>query len=159
MSDPEPRPAPYPATLIRRLNQISVAQFTAAMGRAGLDLTPVQFCALDALSHQPGVDQATLAALIGYDRATLGKVVERLELKHAIRREIRPEDRRARSLHLTASGTALLQAARPQVVALQAQILEGLTAEEQKELIRLLTKATGAAEDCAHDAPPMMRIA
>ncbi len=34
-----------------------------------------------------------------------------------------------------------------------------LIGAEQKELIRLLTKATGAAEDCAHDAPPMMRIA
>lgn len=158
MSDPEPRPPLYPATLIRRLNQIAVAQFTAAMGRAGLDLTPVQFCAMDALAAQPGVDQATLASLIGYDRATLGKVVERLELKEILHREVRAEDRRARSLHLTPQGVALLAKARPQVAALQPQILDGLSGSEKDELIRLLTKVTDRVEESDHEAPPMVRF-
>lgn len=156
---PAPQPAPYPATLIRRLNQIAVAQFTTAMARAGIDLTPVQFCALEALARQPGVDQATLAALIGYDRATLGKVVERLELKQLVRREVRAEDRRARSLELTETGITLLAEARPRVEAMQPDILAGLSQSERRDLVRLLTKVTLAAEDNEHDAPPMARLA
>ncbi|MCG7622358.1 MarR family winged helix-turn-helix transcriptional regulator [Epibacterium sp. Ofav1-8] len=148
-----------PATLIRRLNQISVARFATAMSNANIDLTPVQYAALAALAARPGVDQATLAALIGYDRATLGKVVERLDLKHLVRREVRPEDRRARSLHLTPAGAALHDAARPLVEALQTDILAGLSRSERQDMLQLLRKATEAAEAGDHDAPPMVRSA
>jgi len=159
MPEPESEIAPLPATLIRRLNQISVARFAAAMSAARLDLTPVQYAALAALATNPGVDQATLAALIGYDRATLGKVVERLEAKSLLHREIRPEDRRARSLHLTRTGESLCASARPHVEGIQPEILAGLSTAEREELVRLLVKATRMAEHGDHDAPPMMRIA
>lgn len=61
-----------PGHLIRRLQQIAVALFAARMAEAGLDLTPVQYAALSTIHDNPGVDQATLAGLIAYDRVTLG---------------------------------------------------------------------------------------
>ena len=46
---------------------------------AGFDLTPIQLAAMQALKVNPGIEQAKIATLIAYDRATIGGVVERLE--------------------------------------------------------------------------------
>ena len=133
-----------PGHLIRRLNQISVSVFAEAMRRAGHDLTPVQFAALSALARHPGVDQATLAGLVAYDRVTLGGVVDRLEAKGLVARDVSARDRRARELRLTAEGRDLLARAEPVVRALQDDILAGLSPAERSEFLRLLQKATDA---------------
>ena len=133
-----------PGHLIRRLQQISVSVFAERMRAAGHDLTPVQFAALAALEAHPGADQATLAGLIAHDRATLGGVVDRLEAKGFIAREVSPRDRRARVLELTPAGAAALTRARPDVEAVQAEILAGLDTEERESFLRLLQKATDA---------------
>ena len=57
-----------PGHLIRRLHQISVSTFTAETAAEGFDLTQVQYAALFTLRGHPGIDQATLAGLIAYDR-------------------------------------------------------------------------------------------
>jgi hypothetical protein len=57
--------------LIRRLHQQSTQVFQARTQAAGFDLTSVQFAALDAIARQPGIDQASLAAIISFDRATI----------------------------------------------------------------------------------------
>ncbi|KPQ21398.1 MAG: DNA-binding transcriptional regulator, MarR family [Rhodobacteraceae bacterium HLUCCA24] len=133
-----------PGHLIRRLQQISVSVFTERMRAAGHDLTPVQFAALAALQAHPGVDQTTLAGLIAYDRATLGGVVDRLEAKGLLAREVSARDRRARVLRLTPRGAAALARVRPDVEAVQAEILGGLDPEERETFLRLLQKATDA---------------
>ena len=133
-----------PGHLIRRLNQISVALFAEHMGRAGLTLTPVQFAALSAVAQHPGIDQASVAGLVAYDRATLGKVIDRLEERGLIARRTAPRDRRAKALRLTAKGTALLDTARPVVEALQPDILAGLSVSERQTFLALLEKITMA---------------
>ncbi|MFZ2102723.1 MAG: MarR family transcriptional regulator [Oricola sp.] len=138
-----------PGHLIRRLNQISVAIFSDRMAREGMDLTPVQFAALAAIESDPGIDQATLAATIAYDRATIGGVVDRLEQKGLIERFVSEKDRRARTLRLTAKGKALLTRARPAVRDLQADILAGLDAAERTQIVALLKKATDAGNGLA----------
>lgn len=129
--------------LIRRLNQQSTQVFQARMQALGVDLTSVQFAALDAVQGQPGIDQAGLAATIGYDRATIGGVVDRLEQKGLVQRVVSATDRRARALTLTAAGEALLTAIRPEVIALQADILSLLTPAEQSAFRALAQRALG----------------
>lgn len=131
--------------LIRRLQQQSTQVFQAQMQTAGFDLTSVQFAALDAIALQPGMDQAGLAATIGFDRATIGGVVDRLELKGLVQRVVRPQDRRARMLHLTPQGQTQLAASRLVVEALQADILGPLSPSEQQVFMRLARKALGLA--------------
>jgi len=131
--------------LIRRLQQQSTQVFQAQMQAAGFDLTSVQFAALDAIALQPGMDQAGLAATIGFDRATIGGVVDRLELKGLVQRVVRPQDRRARMLHLTPQGQTQLAASRLVVEALQADILGPLSPNEQQVFMRLARKALGLA--------------
>jgi MarR family transcriptional regulator, temperature-dependent positive regulator of motility len=103
----------------------------------------VQFAALDAIAEQPGIDQATLAATIGFDRATIGGVIERLENKGLLQRMVSEQDRRARLLTLTREGSKLLAACRPVVETLQADILAPLTAKERAAFLALAQKALG----------------
>ena len=136
-----------PGHLIRRLNQISVALFMDRMAQAGLNLTPVQYAALCAIRNHPGIDQATVAGLVAYDRATLGKVIDRLDTRGLVRRTTSRSDRRAKALTLTAEGAQLVLEARPEVEALQSDILAGLDAEEVETFVVLLRKATMAGNE------------
>ncbi len=136
-----------PGHLIRRLHQISVAQFMDRMAEEDIDLTPVQFSAMAAIRRHPGIDQATVAGLVAYDRATLGKVVDRLVDKGLVARQISSVDRRAREVRLTDAGIALLDRVLPIVKAAQTRFLSGLNAEERAQFISLLQKATLAANE------------
>lgn len=133
-----------PGHLIRRINQISVSLFQDRMKAEGLDLTPVQFAALTILRDNPGVDQARLAGMIAYDRATIGGVIDRLEAKHLVTRQISARDRRARELRLTDGGAALLGRITPVVRRLQDDILVGLDAAERARFLALAEKIAAA---------------
>lgn len=129
--------------LIRRLHQQSTQIFQAQTQSAGLDLTSVQFAALDAIAQQPDIDQAGLAATISFDRATIGGVIDRLETKGLVERVVSEQDRRARLLRLTPAGQGLLAASRPVVEVLQTDILSPLSAQERAVFIALAQKALG----------------
>ena len=131
--------------LIRRLHQQSTQIFQAKTQEAGFDMTSVQFAALDAIAEQPGIDQASLAATISFDRATIGGVIDRLESKGLVQRAVSESDRRARLLSLTKDGEKLLAACRPIVEALQAEILGALSRTERKAFLTLAHKALALA--------------
>jgi DNA-binding MarR family transcriptional regulator len=136
-----------PGHLARRFQQIAVAVFHAEAEEAGYDLTPVQYAALTAVSANPGIDQATLAGLIAYDRTTITGVVDRLVQKGLLARQANSKDRRAHELHITDEGGRTLRGITPAVEAAQRTMLRGLTAEEAKEFMRLLRKAIAAGND------------
>ena len=123
--------------LIRRLHQQSSQVFAQRTQAAGYDLTPVQYAALEAIYENPGSDQKFVAEWIGYDRATIGGVIERLEAKGWVRRVVSEEDRRARELSLTAKGNTIRIALQPIVQALQKEILLPLNEAEQDRWIHL----------------------
>lgn len=147
--------------LIRRLHQISTSVFQRRMTEEGLNLSPVQFAALDALSRvdapdRPGVDQATLAGMIAYDRATIGSVVDRLEKRGLVTRRPSKSDRRAREVHLTCKGRQLLHAAWPVVAGLQDEILAGLDPDERGQFLDLAARVTEAGNSLSR-APLVVR--
>jgi MarR family transcriptional regulator, temperature-dependent positive regulator of motility len=129
--------------LIRRLHQQSTQIFVQRTQAAGFDLTPVQFAALEAIHAHPATDQARLAEMIAYDRATIGGVIERLEQKGWIRRVISERDRRARELSLTAKGKRVRSALLPIVLDLQDEILQPLSGADRVcflELVRQVVR-------------------
>ena len=126
-----------PGHLVRRLQQVAVRLFTA---RTEADITPVQFAAMAALRQRPGVDQATLSALIGYDRATIGGVIDRLEARGWVERRVAPEDRRQKLVTLAPAGRRAHDRAMQEVEATQEQLLAPLSAAERKEFERLCRK-------------------
>lgn len=123
--------------LIRRLHQQSTQVFTQRTQAAGFDLTPVQYAALEAIAEHPGTDQACIAEMIGYDRATIGGVIDRLEKKGWICRVVRERDRRSRELSLTEEGNSILSALQPIVQDLQKDILRPLNDADRACFIAL----------------------
>tara|TARA_E500000305_G_scaffold88292_1_gene74997 strand:- start:322 stop:786 length:465 start_codon:yes stop_codon:yes gene_type:complete len=130
--------------LIRRLNQISVSVFQDHLKASGHDLTPVQYACIATLDQRPGIDQATLAGLIAYDRATIGTVLDKLETKGLVIRRTNPRDRRARAMHLTEAGHNLYQAVTPLVQEIQTLMTTGLEPGERAEFLRLAAKLARA---------------
>ena len=138
--------------LIRRLHQQSTHIFVERTQNEGFDLTPVQFAALGTIYKYPGTDQAFVAENIGYDRATIGGVIDRLEKKGWVRRVVSEQDRRARELSLTAKGYAILSQVHPIVEDLQKDILNPLKSDKQQQLVELLRKIVLHSEtDLAND--------
>ena len=136
--------------LIRRLNQQSTQLFVQRTTAAGFDVTPVQFSAMDAIHAQPGVDQSEVAEKIGYDRATIGGVIDRLEKKGWVQRVVSARDRRSRELSLTTEGALMREQLLPIVWALQADILQPLSTAEQSFFMHLARRALGLQEDPSH---------
>ena len=134
-----------PGHLARRFQQIAVAVFQAEMEQMDCDITPVQYAALEAVSARPGIDQATLAGLIAFDRATITGVLDRLEGKGLLTRQVSARDRRARELHLTKHGQRMLTRIKPGVDRAQLAMVSGLSAHEAEELMRLFKKAVAGA--------------
>lgn len=127
--------------LIRRLHQQATQVFVQRTQAAGFDVTPIQFAALDAIQAQPATDQARVAEMIAYDRATIGGVIERLEQKGWISRVVSERDRRARELSLTREGERVYAALMPVVKDLQDEILQPLGDADRARFLELARQA------------------
>lgn len=125
-----------PGFQIRRARQVSAWIF--ARECEDLDITTTQFGVLFVLRCCPGIDQITLARLLGFDRSTTGLVVDHLENKELLRRRMDPEDRRRRMLNLTAMGEQTLSEAVPCAARARARLLEAFDTVEGETFIDLL---------------------
>ena len=94
-----------PGFLIRRAQQIAVSLFLEETGALGI--TNTQYGILLVLKHRPGIDQISVAKLLGLDRSTTGMVLGKLEKAGLIGRCV-GEDRRKRNLALTPAGERML---------------------------------------------------
>ena len=127
-----------PGYLFRRMQQVAVAIFSKEC--AQFDLTCLQYSALVRIRERPGIDVTRLSEIMEFDRSTLGGVMERLEMKGYVRRRATPEDKRIKLLEVTKPGRTLLDEIQPYVERAQRRILDGLSSEDQKALLRLLTR-------------------
>lgn len=143
-----------PGHLIRRSQQIAVALFMEET--AAFDITPVQYAALVAVRHHPGIDVTRLSNLIAFDRSTLGNVVERLEVKGWVERRSGTEDRRTKRLALTAAGRKLIAAAEPAVERAQERMLAPLPPAERRHFVRLLEQFVSINND--HSRAPLRDV-
>jgi MarR family transcriptional regulator, lower aerobic nicotinate degradation pathway regulator len=66
-----------PGFMIRRAHQIAVSLFLDETGELGI--TNRQYGILFALKQKPGIDQISVARLLGLDRSTTGMVIKKLE--------------------------------------------------------------------------------
>mgnify|MGYP000264051145 CR=1 FL=1 len=136
--------AQAPGHLIRRAQQIAVAEFARAT--AEHDVTPVQFAFMNAMMGTPGVDQITLANRVAFDAATSGSVIGRLEAKGWVRREADAQDRRRKLLFVTPEGAAALQNMTAAVQEAQQKILAPLAPQDQALFMHLLTQLVAGHE-------------
>lgn len=150
MPDNSPLPLPFdamPGPYIRRLQQIAVAMFLQETD--GFGITAVQYGALLTVSRQPGLDQRSLAGLMGLDTSTTAGVVDRLDSRRLLTRSASPHDRRVKLLTVTSDGAALLADIAPHVQQAQVRMLEPLTESERSEFMRMLRTLVDANNDAS----------
>ena len=105
-----------------------------------VECTKPQYAVLRAVEADPGLDQASAAQFAGSDKATVAALLERLEDRRLIRREVNPLDRRRRKLYLTRQGESLLASVGPLVADLNQEMLSRLSPSEQADLVLMLRK-------------------
>lgn len=127
----------HPGHLFRRAQQISTSVFYATLGE---HITPIQFALLNAIQHHPGVDQVTLASLVGLDTSTTAATATRLEEKGLIERRLEVVLRRQRKLYLTGQGVRTMEGMTQGLTDMRKQLLSRLSPWEQETLMRLLRK-------------------
>ena len=130
--------------LIRRSSNLLLPQMEDLF--ADLSLTFSQYTVLMALRDGDFTNAADLARNICHDAGSLTRILDQLEERGLITRRRNAADRREVSLALTARGRALIETVLPRVVDFWNTTLEGFSATEIREMIRLLTRLTAAAE-------------
>lgn len=140
---PDTLPGPY----IRRLQQIAVALFLQET--EGFGITAVQYGALLTVSRQPGLDQRTLAGLMGLDTSTTAGVVDRLDSRGLLRRSASLTDKRVKLLTATPEGQNLLADIEPHVLAAQDRILAPLAEADRPAFMRMLCTLVNANNDAS----------
>jgi DNA-binding MarR family transcriptional regulator len=131
-----------PGFMIRRMHQIAVSLFIEETGKLGV--TNRQYGILFVLEHRPGIDQISVANLLGLDRSTTGMVLKKLEEDGLVVRSIEVRDRRRHSLQLTRSGKRLLSQLAGPAQRARARVLAAFTPDEQTLFLQLLDKFTRA---------------
>src|SRR6476661_7475400 len=123
------------------LMRVAMQRHTAIfMSRMIEQLTQTQFAALAKLYEVGPCSQNHLGRLIYLDAATIKGVVDRLHLRGFVTALNDPKDRRRRAVTLTDRGRQVTESAMLVAAEITAATLAPLTADEQRQMAKLLHK-------------------
>jgi DNA-binding MarR family transcriptional regulator len=134
-----------PGFMIRRAHQIAVSLFLEETGALGI--TNRQYGIMLVLKAEPGIDQITVAKLLGLDRSTTGMVLTKLEDAGLVGRVVGADDRRKRSLKLTSAGERMLKRLAEPARRAQERVLSAFSPRERETFLDLLDKFARAFND------------
>jgi len=132
-----------PLSLISDSHRLFASALYRRLKAEGIPLTRSQWRTLTHLKFQDGLSQSELAERLWMEKAPLGTLLDKLEIAGLIERRSAPNDRRVRLVYVTAKAEPLLPLIEQQVNQLRDHALQGLSADEQAELGRLLSKVHG----------------
>lgn len=128
-----------PLAVTRRLGyllkhaQLRLAELAEPL-YAPLGVTGRQLALLALFGEGPAQSQQDGAARLGIDRTTMVALVDELEAKGLVRREVAPGDRRKRLVLLTPEGERVREAGEELTRQAEALLLEPLSAEDAERL-------------------------
>ncbi len=117
-------------------------------------ITALQWRLITYLRRHEGIRQGPLADLIEVEPITLSRMIDRLVEAELVERRADPADRRAWRLHLTPRADELLGGMRELADALTDEATEGLTEEENAQLIALVerVRANLSRRECVKES-------
>ena len=112
-----------------------------------LGITPNQYTILRWLSetHHTGLSQRELADLMASDPNTITSVLNRMEAKGLIERDVHESDRRAHRIIIKTAGRKTFEKAHPIALKLQEEVLGHMSESERKLFLEQLD---GIAQAC-----------
>lgn len=105
-----------------------------------LGITRSQWWLLAFLSRRDGMTQTALATDLDLTKVAIGGLIERLEQGGLVERRADSGDARARRVYLTRPGHRLIDRLRASVDRVEAEIMAGVSVEEQDQAMRTLAK-------------------
>jgi MarR family transcriptional regulator for hemolysin len=103
-----------------------------------LGLTRSQWWVLNNLFRNQGITQSELADILEIEKASLGRLLDRLEAKGWVERRVDPADRRAKRLYLTGQVQALIRRLRGLAAELRGDALDGLDEPARERFVDTL---------------------
>lgn len=108
-----------------------------------LGLTRSQWWVVTHLYRSEGVTQSELADILEVERASLGRLLDRLEAKGWVRREADAKDRRAKRVYLTAQVEEPMRTMRSIAAGVRGDALSGLSPAQQERFVDTLLRIKG----------------
>ena len=108
-----------------------------------LGLTRSQWWVLTYLYFNEGITQSELSGLLDVERATLGRLLDRLGEKGWVERRADPKDRRLKRVYLTGEVEGLMRTMRAMAAEVRGQAFDGIDQAAQETLIGLLVRIKG----------------
>lgn len=142
-----------PGFLVRRMHQIHIGLFAEEC--RNYDITPIQFALLTVLYSGNALDQVTLSNSVGIDRTSGADVIRRLSRRGLVERVPSKQDRRAKLVHITDEGKALVRKMQPHMERAQERFIGPLTPTEQAKFIELIEKVIRANNDASRAPTPL----
>jgi MarR family transcriptional regulator, transcriptional regulator for hemolysin len=120
--------------------------------RAG-GMTRAQWIILARLSRQPGLSQNEMAAICEVEPITVGRLIDRLEMRGLVERRADPADRRIRRLHLLPAAQPILDEIAHYRDELTEVILNGIDKADRERLADTLLQIKDNLAAESADAP------
>lgn len=108
-----------------------------------LGLTRSQWWVLNHLFRNDGATQSELADILEVEKATLGRLLDRMEQKGWVRREGHAGDRRAKRVFLTEEVEPAIKTMRSAAAELRRDALSGLSTAQQEQFVDALLAIKG----------------
>ena len=142
-SIPEINPAAVIAMLRIKQAAEEIQQGILDLLQTEYHLSEGKFCVLVVLHQHPeGVAPSMLAEKVGVTRATISSMLQRMERDGLVAVKADKEDARGKKVRLTKAGNAFMLEILPPHYLRVSKLMERLSEEEQREIIRLLHKLT-----------------
>ena len=119
-----------------QLGHLIVRRATAAL--APLDLKPREYDAMEAIAKCGGLSQQDLSRELGVVAPRMVALVDGMQKKGLVERQVSPEDRRRNVVTLTVDGEQLLDHARRVAMALESEMFGKVTPREHNRLATLV---------------------
>ncbi len=111
------------------------------------DLSVTQCYALDALVRRGGITVNELSAELYLDKSTASRVVDALERKGYLRRNLHPDDRRAVQLEVTRTGKGLFARIRRDIVEHEKSLIAEFDPKTRRAMTKLINQLARAAAE------------
>lgn len=102
------------------------------------DITPEQWNVLKHLQEKDGISQKDLSFITEKDKTTITRIVDSLEQRGALRRQVNPNDHRSFQVLLTEKGRSLIREIQPIPDRVNLAVSKSLSGEEIGALKRML---------------------
>lgn len=132
-------------SVVVRLSDIVLARAKVAL--APFELTPLGYDAMVCILEGDGLSQQELSRKLNMYAAKIVPLIDGLETRSLVERQVSPVDRRRHQLRLTANGVALLKRAAVVALALDQELFGAVPDREKAHITSLVERLERSGED------------